>query len=340
MSYKVLSIVFILTILLTACAGEGLVTDVSENAVPTADVIVAPSRMTTATQTSVQTPPITVTQFVASSVPSTPSVVPPIPTDTNTLKTSTPITDDYDIFNVRIEYPKPGEAVIHFSYRINKYEIAKPHAIGPLLPSTCADLRTSIFPNLFNVPRNVSNGNGQYTYTIKSQGGCDVSSFYLAIYYQGDTGKWPSIDDIVYREQVDLPLKIARDLPAVNAQTLTIRNFAFKTTGPWAGKLTFDYALSPELSGIVGKYSFTLDGVGRILYCELRARGAIISTLEGSYEINIDLKHALPREANNINCLEKLDIYDSLTYDQLMLTFQDGTYRQGVDLGITFKKQP
>ena len=56
--------------------------------------------------------------------------------------------------------------------------------------------------------------------------------------------------------------------------------------------------------------------------------------------MNIDLGQTLPKDSNGINCLGKLDVYDELTHDQLMLSFEDDTYNQGFDLTIRFKKQP
>ncbi|HLO32297.1 MAG TPA: hypothetical protein VK249_24315 [Anaerolineales bacterium] len=246
----------------------------------------------------------------------------------------------YDIADVQLFYPSPNEVQISFRYRINDTERAKAHAIGPLLPSSCTDARSSDYPTFFMVPRNSSVGDGYYDYKVKSQGGCDIASFYMVIYSPYSSGRWPTADAIVYREQIDQPLKVVRNLPAVDSKTLAIYNFAFQTTGSWSGVFTFDYAFSPELADLIGKYRFVLGGSGMsgISSCDLNVSGPLLLKPEGTYQINIDLKKDLPQEVNGTDCRGQLDKYAVLTYEQVWLSSEDGTYQQYLDFDVTFKK--
>jgi hypothetical protein len=246
----------------------------------------------------------------------------------------------YDIANVQLFYPSPNEVQITFQYRIAESERAKSHAIGPLLPSTCTDARSSDYPTFFMVPRNSATGEGYYTYIVKSQGGCDLDSFYMVIYSPYSSGTWPTTDAIVYREEINQPINVVRGLPAVNAKTLRVDHFAFHATGSWSGVFTFDYSFSPELVDMVGRYRFVLVGSGMsgIAACDLSVSGPLITELEGTYQIDVDLKKDLPPAVNGTNCRSRLDTDASLTYDQVWLSFADNTYRQYMDLDITFKK--
>ncbi|HEX2995578.1 MAG TPA: hypothetical protein VHP14_12180 [Anaerolineales bacterium] len=246
----------------------------------------------------------------------------------------------YDIADVQLSYPNPGEVQITFQYRIHESERAKSHAIGPLLPSSCTDAHSSDYPHFFMVPRNSVTGQGSYDYIVKSQGGCDLASFYMVIYAPYSSGRWPTPDAIVYREEIDQPIKVVRDLPAMNAKTLTVEHFAFQTTDSWSGVFTFDYSFSPELADIIGKYRFVLKGSGMsgIAPCDLNVAGPLITQAAGTYEIDIDLRSDLAQDINGIDCRNRLDTDASLTYEQIWLSSEDDTYQQYIDFDITFKK--
>lgn len=287
---------------------------------------------------------------IATLVPTVTNTSVPIPSTSTPLKievspTATPekfaLADKgYDIANVQLSYPSPSEVQITFQYRIHEMELAKAHAIGPLLPSSCTDARSSDYPTFFMVPRNSATGGGYYHYTVKSPGRCDLDSFYMVIYSPYDSGTWPTTDAIVYREEINQPLNVVRGLPAVNAKTLTVDNFAFEGTGSWSGVFTFGYSFSPELVDVIGKQHFVLVGSGMsgIAACDLSVSGPLITDLEGTYQIEVDLKRDLPAAGNGTDCRGRLDQAANLTYDQVWLSFTDNTYQQYIDFDITFKK--
>jgi len=316
MKYTTIVLIIFALFLLSGCSSSQQVT-------PVEPVVFPPTKTATVASqsTATETPMPTLTVHLSPTVSLSPTATPG----------NLVLADKgYDIADVQLSYPRPNEVQITFQYRIHETERARAHAIGPLLPSSCTDARSSDYPTFFMVPRNSLTGNGYYNYIVKSQGGCDISSFYMVIYSPYDSGRWPTSDAIVYREQIDQPIKVVRDLPAVNSKTLTVTNFAFQTTGSWSGVFTFDYSFSPELADIIGKYRFVLGGSGMsgIAPCDLSVSGPLITRSRGAYEINIDLKKDLPQDVNGTNCRGRLDRYASLTYDQVWLSSEDGTYQQ------------
>lgn len=316
--YKVLCILIIFTGMLTACATEVQIAD------PPADNLPTNSMTPTGMVTSLSTSPI----------PSvTPTVSTPI-TAAATLENSVLAESGFDIADVRISNPDGGSVGVDFKYRIDASEkdASETAVINISMPAACSGVRGNYFEAIDLT------GQGQLIYRQTSQGGCELQSFDIVISFKKQYDAYNETFREVYRERIDQGFKVAGGFPIFNSRTVGVNNFTFQTTDSWSGRFRFEYAFSPDLADKIGRYQFKLKGMGDILYCEFSAAGPLINGLAGTYEINIDLRQAIAQNANGIDCLGNLAENDVLTFDQVSLSFEDGSYLQYVDIVLVFNK--
>ena len=330
MSYKGLCVILVFTRILTACVAGGQDTVVPENLPPMKNELL--------TQDIAATPTETPTMIL----PPMPSATwTPAATHTSAVTADSLAESGSDIADVRISYSDEDIVNIDFKYRVDAAgkRPSERIVIILLMPSRCN--RPNDNPILTDVYDTV--GQGRISYRQTAQGTCEVPYFDLAIKFWLEVPGNITLKDI-YQERIDQPITVTRNAPSITWETLAVKNFSFQATGGWKGKLTFDYAFSPEIPITGEQYRFELSGNGDVYVCEFHAWGAVIREPEGTYTIEIDLETGDNFRISDPGCVSR---YSVLTYDKSSLYlrdmytgYPDPNYRRAVDLVLTFKKSP
>jgi hypothetical protein len=324
-----LEILFVVAFLLFACSPTIIPLGQDE------DTVVPVSTLThTPTPTASDTPSPTLA--ITPSITPTASIT-PIPTVTP--ENFVLADSGNDIADVRISYPLPNTVNINFKYHVDLSKITNNNEtilISVLLPVKCSGTPTweLVYHPVWSA------GSGQIVYEQAPNSKCKVPFFDMVVLFRKQYDAYNENSVELYRERINQPFEVVNNSPAIDSKTLTIKGFSFETTGPWSGQLRFEYVFSPELADVIGKYKFVLTGSGDILYCDFASAGPVITEIEGTYVIDVDLRKDISKNAGGINCSSKLSQSDSLTYRAITLSLTNNTYHQGIATSITFEKQP
>lgn len=328
MLYRLYCITFVLIFLLVACSGN------SQTFTPQAQVsaiTIAPSSTDTLIPVPSGTPLPTTTMTATASITPTPTVTP----ENFVLADS-----GSDIANVSISYSSEDVVNIDFKYRLDTKgkRSAEQMVSWLLLPGDCQRVGSESLIYL-----NSATGHGHLAYKQVTQGRCEVPYFDVVIGFRLQV-PGNITDKIVYQERINQPLAVVRNIPAITSNTLTVKNFSFKTTGPWSGKFSFEYAFLPEIPVTNEAYRFALSGMGGVFVCEFYAWGPVIKETEGHYTINIDFYSTQDFRIMDPTCAIK---YDTLIYDVSVLYLEDlrsssqvRIYQHAIDFPITLMKSP
>jgi len=343
MLYRIYCITFVLIFTLVACSGNDQTIAPQTQAGP---IIIVPG----STNTFIPVPSDTPLPTIPPTSTATPSLT---PTATVIPENFVLANKGFDIANVRVSNPNEDVVTIDFEYRIDPKIKSKSEiiVIGVWFPPACAGVNGGNIPIYGDDPTFMQNGgialpsemgHGILSYRQETPGRCEMSSFELIITFMQKLGVNSFKLREVYREHIKQPIKVINTTSVTKfSDMVTTKNFAFQVTGPWTGKLTFDYVISPEFSARVLNARFNLDGKGDILYCRPQASGPYITGLEGTYVINVDMNQYNSADKRSVSCHNKLEKYGSLTFDQVALSL-DGSNnnQQYIDFKFTLKKQP
>ena len=306
------------------------------------------------TITQTFTPVPSDTPLSTNTITATPSITPTAsitPTKTATPENFILADKGFDFANVSVSNQRLDYAFIHFSYRIDldKKLPSETAMIGVLLPAACQGVGNLGPRQVYDeqgvitvgvVEIQETSGVGRVDVLQTLSGKCEVSSFEMVIMFTQQVSVNNYKFRVVYRERIDQPLKVVRtELVPEFSKMASVKNFAFQATGPWSGKLSFDYEIAPEYFARVKNAQFHLGGTGDTLYCTLQVDGPRTSTEKGNYVINIDMNQYRRDDSWAVSCHNKLDEISRIVFDQITLSLLDSN-EHFIDFSVVLKKQP
>jgi hypothetical protein len=320
----------VVSFMLVACAGNNPTVTVPAQV----GITITPTQTRTFTHEPSSTPSLTPTTTATATVTSTATATP----ENFVLADS-----GYDIADVQITYQSEDIAIITFKYRLDQSITFVPTLIE-ILPPECNNpyYRAPYWLAKPYFTATAPVGIGEIIYMQTSEGECSAPYFDMAIYSMRKVRDGYAEYRIAYQERIKQPLKVVRSFPTINSKVLALKNISFRTTGSWSGQFTFDYTFSPEIPIANQKYRFKLFDMGDKV-CGFDVSGPVITELEGTYIIDVDLKNNIRQEI--LSCLST---YSSYTFSGSILLLEDlrvnggnrgcNLYQHAVDLVYTLKK--